>query len=242
VPRTRSKTPLPVCLIPPIEIIPVIDLLGGCVVHAHRGERYSYRPIESRLCQNRDPLAVTGTLVKVAKARCCYLADLDAIQNRGDQHDLIANIVGHYPDIEFWVDSGNALPSTSACLRNCSNVTTVVGSESYGELEGLTRTLGIGTRARTVLSLDFKNGALLGPPAILTHSEIWPPRVIVMTLDQVGANTGPGLATIAVLPRPKATNLYAAGGVRNRADLQKLAHAGVRGVLVASALHAGTVF
>ncbi len=38
-----------------------------------------------------------------------------------------------------------------------------------------------------------------------------------------------------------ARRIYAAGGVRNRADIEALHAAGAAGVLIATALHAGTI-
>jgi len=62
--------------------------------------------------------------------------------------------------------------------------------------------------------------------------------VIVMTLDRVGAGSGPDLATLdAVRKRAGDRVLIGAGGVRNAADLRAAEAAGAAAWLVASALH-----
>ena len=92
---------------------------------------------------------------------------------------------------------------------------------------------------RVVLSLDFAGERFLGPPAILAAPQLWPARAIVMTLGRVGADAGPDFERLASLRRPGGSALYAAGGVRGPDDLAALARAGVKGALVASALHDG---
>ena len=59
-----------------------------------------------------------------------------------------------------------------------------------------------------------------------------------MTLTRVGSDAGPELAQIAVIQSVAgARQVYAAGGVRDAADLAALRSVGVAGVLIASALH-----
>jgi phosphoribosylformimino-5-aminoimidazole carboxamide ribotide isomerase len=64
--------------------------------------------------------------------------------------------------------------------------------------------------------------------------------VIVMTLAVVGGDAGADMDRLAdIKRRAPDVMLYAAGGVRGASDLMRLKQAGTRGVLVASALHAG---
>ena len=72
------------------------------------------------------------------------------------------------------------------------------------------------------------------------HVDCWPARVIVMTLDRVGSQSGPDLERLrTVKAAAKDRAIYAAGGVRGADDLQLLMNAGITGVLVASGLHSG---
>ena len=77
------------------------------------------------------------------------------------------------------------------------------------------------------------------PPSFSDPSS-WPERVIAMTLARVGGGSGPDFERLAELRRigPR-HRIYAAGGVRGREDLLCLAEMGVKGVLIASALHDG---
>ena len=74
------------------------------------------------------------------------------------------------------------------------------------------------------------------------HADRWPARVIVMTLDRVGSQSGPDLERLrAVKTAAKERAIYAAGGVRGVDDLRSLMNAGITGALVASALHSGQI-
>jgi phosphoribosylformimino-5-aminoimidazole carboxamide ribotide isomerase len=66
--------------------------------------------------------------------------------------------------------------------------------------------------------------------------------LVVMTLDRVGAGQGPALARLrATLAQAPAKKVIAAGGVRGTLDLEALEQMGVHAVLIASAIHDGTL-
>jgi phosphoribosylformimino-5-aminoimidazole carboxamide ribotide isomerase len=96
---------------------------------------------------------------------------------------------------------------------------------------------------RIVLSLDFRGDEFLGPRELLEDAGLWPERVIVMTLARVGAAQGPDLARVSeiVCRAGSGRHVYAAGGIRDLADLKALNAAGAAGALVATALHAGQI-
>jgi phosphoribosylformimino-5-aminoimidazole carboxamide ribotide isomerase len=47
-----------------MKLIPVMDLMSGQVVHARRGERDQYRPIQSILCPSAAPEAILQALIE----------------------------------------------------------------------------------------------------------------------------------------------------------------------------------
>ena len=80
----------------------------------------------------------------------------------------------------------------------------------------------------------------MGPAAIAMDPGLWPDDVIVMTLSRVGGDAGPDFVLLhRLLGASPYTRLYAAGGVRDAADLRKLRDMGVAGALVSTALHRG---
>lgn len=220
------------------EIIPVIDLMGGAVVHARAGERDSYRPLQrSVLTTSAVPADVIRAFLDLHPFRTLYIADLDAIRKQGDHKFLIRDLKQMFPDLRFWVDAGFMGACTCRRFLEADLGDPVLGSESGTDLELLTT---LHEEPRLVLSLDFMGEQLLGMPALLDRVELWPERVIVMTLARVGVGAGPDRARLRRI-RAMASDkrIYAAGGVRGLDDLLVLQELGCAGVLVASALHDG---
>jgi len=215
-----------------MQVIPVIDLMGGWVVRAKGGARETYRPIVTPLSATAAPEDVVAGLLRLAPFSALYIADLDAIMGKGDNGAALARLKAAFPALELWIDNGAATAEAVAAARAFG--APVLGSESQRDLAL------VASEREALLSLDFRGEAFQGPQGLLERAELWPERVIAMTLARVGAGAGPDLARLAGL-RPRARRLYAAGGVRGPEDLAALRALGVAGVLVASALHDGAL-
>lgn len=224
-------------------LIPVIDLMRGQVVRAVRGERASYRPIESRLCQGSDPVSVARALCEHCQSTRLYAADLDALTGGQAQVEVLQRILQALPALELWVDAGFADAAAAQRLRElvgdgAERLITVFASESLGSRDALARCCA--DRDASVLSLDRRDGRPLDAAGCWESPSLWPSRVIVMTLERVGADAGPDLETLRqVQARSPAAKLVGAGGIRHEADLAAAAEAGAYAWLVASALHDG---
>lgn len=224
---------------PAFEIIPVIDLMGGAVVHARAGERDRYRPLVSRLAPSSEPLDVVRGLLALHPFRSLYIADLDAIRKQGAHVATVRQVRDEVPNLSLWIDAGFAADCTCRKFLKGGLGHLVLGSESQLDAELLEC---LADEPRLILSLDFKGDVPLGPAAIFDRTELWPERVIVMTLAAVGGSGGPDLGRLReILARAGRRRVYAAGGVRSREDLDALAALGCAGVLVASALHDGRI-
>jgi len=220
-----------------MDIIPVLDLRGGIVVRARVGQRDQYRPIETPLSPTSDPIDVMRGLCSIHPFKTFYAADLDAITGAGDNAAAIRRLKGAFPAATFWVDNGVAdLPSARHWL-DARVGHLVVGSESQNDVALVRHLSG---DDRVVLSLDFRDRAFQGPPALLGETAAWPSRLIVMSLARVGSGAGPDLDRLCMIRDiAEGRKIYAAGGVRDRADLVALKRAGIAGALVATSLHDG---
>jgi phosphoribosylformimino-5-aminoimidazole carboxamide ribotide isomerase len=159
-----------------------------------------------------------------------YVADLDGIEGRGANLEMQRRLAGAWPGYELWVDDG------AVSIPNH-----VIGSESLKTLIDYERARETAGPAAP-LSLDFRGDAFIGPPGLLEDAALWPGRIIVMTLARVGSGEGPDLARlISIIARAGDRKIYAAGGVRNIADLNALRDIGAAGALVATALHSGQI-
>jgi phosphoribosylformimino-5-aminoimidazole carboxamide ribotide isomerase len=221
-----------------MKIIPVIDLKSGEVVHARRGARDEYRPVVSALCAGSRPLDVIGGFLAVHPFDTLYIADLDAIQRRGDNGAVLADIRRAFPQLTLWVDSGLGDVATCRAWLDRDLGILVLGSEALVDTATLHQLHALAKPGRLVLSLDFRGERFLGPPELLDRPEDWPERIIVMTLSRVGSGAGPDLAMLEdFIRRAPGKQIFAAGGVRGGEDLLELADRGLGGVLIATALH-----
>jgi phosphoribosylformimino-5-aminoimidazole carboxamide ribotide isomerase len=206
--------------------------MGGCVVRARMGQRDAYRPIETPLSPTPNPVDVVRGIMRLAPFSTLYIADLDAIQGRGDNREALVRLRETFPRMAFWIDTGARDHAAVETVRSFGEP--VLGSESQQDLALLT------ARSDMILSLDFRGGDFLGPPEIWARPEAWPQRIIVMTLASIGAGEGPDLKRIRLVQAVAGhRQIYAAGGLRDARDLAVLKDVGVAGTLVASALHDG---
>jgi len=218
-----------------MEIIPVIDLKGSLVVRARMGRRDQYRPIETPLSPTSDPVDVVRGLMSVFPFRTLYVADLDAIEGTGDSDAVLVRLKTAFPGLAFWVDNGLAEIGGDRIWHDHL----VLGSEAQRDAALVAS---LKNDPRVILSLDFRGDSFIGPPALLDTPQAWPRRVIVMTLARVGSGAGPDVERLEdIRDRAGDRLIYAAGGVRNGADLPALQCAGIAGALVASSLHDGTL-
>lgn len=222
-----------------MKLVAVLDLMRGQAVHARRGERHAYQPVESRLGSGSDVPALARALLRLHPFHAIYIADLDAILGRGDNLEVMTGVAAAIPATPLWVDAGIADGRAVQALRAAlPAATVVVGSESIvaaqwpNDLDTAS--------CHFILSLDFKAGVFRGPPDLLQSPARWPRRVLAMNLDRVGSGEGPDMDLLAQLQARKPNaEVFAAGGVRCRGDLETLKAAGVAGALIASALHDG---
>ncbi len=218
-----------------MQIIPVIDLKNGQVVHAKQGQRTHYMPIQSCLSTSSEAHDIVGGLLKLYPFRTIYIADIDAIQGAGSNAPIIAALCQRYPHIHWWVDCGRNISDTTL------NLCMVIGSESIPDMREYLD-LHEKLHGDFVLSLDYLNDKPLGAEELHRTANYWPNKVICMTLNAVGGNQGADLVRIKSLQQLSPSSaIFAAGGVRNVKDLRLLQTHGITGVLVATALHNGII-
>lgn len=222
------------------NVIPVIDLLGGVVVHAKKGERTHYQPIQSQLTPSYQALDIVASLLDVYPFKQLYIADLDAIQRLNTpsalNFNVIADIKQRYHELDLWVDAG--IKHAEDLNRwHLSGLNLVIGTENFTHFDDFLAVREL-LQDNFILSLDYFSAGYQGPIELIEHSTYWPKDVIIMSLANVGANQGVNTTLLNTLQQQSPqTNLYAAGGVRNLEDLQSLQTMGLAGVLIATALH-----
>ena len=222
--------------------MPVVDLKGGVVVHARRGQRGEYAPLRSPLVDGCEPVAVARALCAVARASTLYVADLDAIGGAPADVVTLSALAGV---AELWVDAGATSRERAEALLGAGVSRNVVGTESLGP-GAVDET----DKPPRVLSVDLRDGKLVSPRPELAGQRpaaaaplataLGVRELLVIDLARAGTGSGPPLGAVAELAAalPEVA-IYAGGGVRDQADLRALESAGAAGALVATALHDG---
>lgn len=224
-----------------MDVVPVIDVRHGVAVAAIRGDRASYRPLATPLAEGSDPVAIARGYARLFTFPILYIADLDGIEGRGRNADLVRALATALPGVQLWIDHGARPDEARQLITARSACVPVVGTESMEGDADVDALRGL-PRDGYVLSLDFKGDRFVGPGKVLDDAEHWPGSLIVMTLARVGLGEGPDLERVRhIVARAGGRRVYAAGGVRDRADVEALHRAGAAGALVATALHAGKI-
>ncbi len=223
-----------------MNIIPVLDLMNGQVVHAKHGDRAHYQPIKSVLCDSSQPVNIVEALLELYPFKQLYIADINAIQKNGHHLNIIYNIALAFPGLEIYLDAGFSSIEEINTF-NKINLIPVLGSESILSIDAY-QAINKSHQKRMLLSLDFKNDVYQGPTALLHDSRYWPNEIIVMSLSKVGSQSGPDIEKLKHFKQiSPQTKIYAAGGVRNANDLEMLKLENIDGALIASAIHNGNL-
>jgi phosphoribosylformimino-5-aminoimidazole carboxamide ribotide isomerase len=213
-----------------------------------RGERDEYAPLQSRLVSGSDPVEVARALIAATGARELYVADLDAIAGR---EASLATVTALAALAEVAVDAGaTTVPAIDAIAATGAR-RIVMGTESLaaGELE---RLCALRPAVRVALSIDLRGGRLVSADPRMHGRTIDAARalaahpgldgLIVIDLARVGTGEGPALDTVRAVASWRPTgDVFAGGGVRDNADLDRLGDCGATGALVATALHTGAI-
>jgi phosphoribosylformimino-5-aminoimidazole carboxamide ribotide isomerase len=224
------------------RIVFVLDIFNGVVLHAAGGRRENYKPINtmSKICNNSNPIDI----IKQLKPRETYIADLNRLQKTGtDNYEIISELsnytvimadtgIEEIQDIAWCL----AIANTAVIGTETSNLNTIIkGADLYpGKIN---------------VSIDIKNGSLLTRDAALTNpldlitvlNEVDINDIILLDLDRVGTNSGFNIILLEELSAQSNHDILVGGGVRSITDIETLDSIGVRGALVATAIHNGSI-
>lgn len=233
-----------------MKIIPVIDLLNGEVVHAVRGERDKYRPVKSVLAEGSDPAGIAQALTIATGCTQVYIADLDAILNRGSNREIFPMLKSK--GISLMVDAAVSDARSALDIKRAGADKIVLGTETLAGINQLTEITKQINPDDLVLSIDIKKSMVLSVAEAL--KELDPLKAIgkltgkgitsfiLLTLDLVGSGEGPDTELIRRAREAfPFLNFISGGGVKSPSHLSQLKNAGADGVLIATALHKGWV-
>ncbi len=222
------------------RIIFVLDILKDNAVHAIRGERSKYQPIQSKACSSSIPRDIISSL----KPKEVYIADLDRLGNIGENFKLIKEISAN---AKTMVDIG---AETISDVEKCIEIadTAILGTETASfEL--------IETAARRFpgsinVSIDIKNEKVLTKDRNMMRephelvellNEYDVNDLIILDLNKVGTGAGINADFLCNIVELSIHNILLGGGIRDMDDINVLKEIGVKGALVATAVHNGKI-
>ena len=218
---------------------------------ARGGRREAYAPVRSQLVDGgaaSDPLVLARAYRDVLGCDEWYVADLDALAGGAVQRALVRALAGLRG--RLLVDAAVSSPERARELIADGATRVVVGLESLPSLDALGRIARAVGLERTAFSLDLRDGAplaearLSGTPLELARAAVTAGAgaIIVLDLARVSSGRGVDSGLLEALRRAHPhVDLLAGGGIGTVRDLERLADAGLDGVLVATALHDGRI-
>jgi phosphoribosylformimino-5-aminoimidazole carboxamide ribotide isomerase len=223
-------------------IIPVIDILDEIVVHAVAGQRDQYQPLVSRLTTSTNLFNVHQALIPDEKNHPCYIADLNGIKDGVSCESTCQFIQSTRKSL--WIDSGIRTIGDCAWIEPFHHVAVVLGTETLDSIDTAIESLKrLGTQ-RAILSIDcFKR---LDDSVISSWLDRWQSaggqHVIWLDIAAIGREgAAPSIDFCDWFQRYPQLSHYPGGGVRDRSDVDRCLASGATGVLVATALHNGSI-
>lgn len=235
------------------RVIPVIDVRYGRVVRAVGGRRNEYAPpVGSRVSPSCDPVEMAEALLAATRTRELYFADLDAIVD-GDSVDHAGFKLARLTGVTLWADLGFRGDDVTLLRHTQPSLRAVLGGETIRSPDLIKWV--VENWPATAYSIDLRNGRLMGdfhawdldpvsPQAVAEQIAGFGVRTLfVIDVASVGERLGPftGSMLRSIRAAVPGVDLIAGGGVRDWDDVRRLEEVGVDGVLVASALHDGTL-
>ena len=226
----------------PLTLLPAVDVQDGQAVRLVQGEAGTETSYG-------EPLAA-ALAWQEAGAEWVHLVDLDAAFGRGDNRELLADLVGRL-DVQVELSGGirddaslDAALATGAARVN-------VGTAALEDPEWVRRAIGrVGDRI--AVGLDVRGTTLAARGWTQEGGELFETlarldadgcaRYVVTDVHRDGTMTGPNLELLRSVCAATDRPVIASGGVSSLADLRAIAtlsDLGVEGAIVGKALYSG---
>ncbi len=245
-------------------VIPVLDIMIGQVVWAKGGQRHEYRPVDSKLIQDSNPVNVARAVFNQTGCDWLYVADIDSFAGAHPNwasYDALMDAGFKLLIDADWISNDRIDEAISkfAHAKYADGIILIVSTETIAAIEqfevlkkvmdaGIDVCFSIDMQGDHVIAKAPEVAALT--PLQLVH-EAYQQGVrnfILLNLETVG--TGSGIDGVEmetsafdrkafiseIASELPDVRLISGGGVRDHADCQAFLTAGCQQVLVASAI------
>lgn len=214
-----------------MEIIPVLDIMGGKAVAGRSGRRQEYRDLKTVFADSSDPLVIAEALPHPR----LYVADLDGIMKGKPDYSLLEKL-GRVK--KLMVDVGVRDYEDYRRMKTLG-VEVIIGTETLRDSRAIKR------MAEGIVSIDLRDGNVLSqqrrfesPGEAFDYFRGYGfSRFIFLDISAVGTLTGNRFDFLKGIDFGGA-EIMAGGGIV-AGDIPVLENMGIHGVLVGTALHKG---
>jgi len=218
-----------------------LDILKGTAVHAVKGERSKYQPVSgSKVSDSSSPLEIIQSLSPSE----VYIADLDRLQQQGDNFELIEIISGK---TRTMADVGaENMNDVEKCARISDTV--ILGTETASF--DLIEKAAVRFPGRINVSIDMKNWKVLAKDGFMDVEPVELVKrlnehkikdIIILELTRVGTCVGIDEDFLKEIVTVSSHDVLVGGGIKDMVDIEALKRIGVSGALVATAVHSGKI-
>jgi phosphoribosylformimino-5-aminoimidazole carboxamide ribotide isomerase len=222
-----------------------MDIFNRSVVLAKGGIRENYLPVSdsSIICNSSDPLDI----VEFLRPKEVYIADLNILQGKGSRETNTEIMREINLKAETMLDLG--ISSMAEVNKALSIVETAIIGTETGPFSVI-KEAAFGSPERISVSIDLKHGRVLKKDPELPKNlfeivkilNTLPLKdIIFLDLDRVGTASGFDSILLQKMVKYSRHSILLGGGVKDLEDLFTLEKLGIRGALVATAIHSGLV-
>jgi phosphoribosylformimino-5-aminoimidazole carboxamide ribotide isomerase len=223
-------------------VIPAVDVLAGRAVRLEQGD-YDRISLDAG-----DPLALVAAAAR-SRPPFVHVIALDAARDGGAPLELARGVVAAASPVPVQFGGGVRSVADAAALADAGVARVLVGSAAFGPIP--LSEFGAALGDRLVVAVDVAEGTvrtagwladsgISAEGALVRCTEAGVGRVLCTAIARDGTASGPDLDLIRRARAAFGGEILAAGGVRDRRDIDALAEAGADGAVVGRAWLEGT--
>lgn len=224
-----------------LNVIPVIDLKSGNAVTGKSGNRNEYKKLKSIYSSRSDPIEIAFNLKKEGATEI-YIADLDAIEQKGSNLKLITKINQILPVmLDYGIKDEKSFKFAIKFVKKI-----VIGTETLINLDELHSIYNNYPNEKIVISIDIKNNKLLSNNLNINLYELIedlktlnPKQIILLDLSNVGTNSGFNMNLLNKFGSLK-KYIIVGGGITPK-QMQILDNSNIKKALIGTNLHNGKI-
>jgi phosphoribosylformimino-5-aminoimidazole carboxamide ribotide isomerase len=232
------------------KIIPVIDILNSKVVHAYKGNRNNYKPLESDIINTSNPIEVIRQIIRKFHFYEFYIADLDAIL-KNKPNTLILSELSQISNINIMLDPGIKSTEDIEKYSHFNLKKLILGLETIDSYEIIDDALSILGQNKVILSIDMYKGIIISKIKTLdgqnplNHLDLFFKiginELILLDLYRVGQKIGDIPSLYLEIRDHFKGDILIGGGIKSTEDILEYKNLNFSGVLIATALYDGSL-